>query len=190
MADNYRFLALTLLVSVAVACSPQEKTPPPHPTREAIDFQRVNVDKAPIHAAPDAASPVIDHYPAGETVSILSVRGGWAEVRLGRGGSGWILRDQMGEQVKTSEESSTPQSVRFRVLPQPVFAQSEVHGDIVLEAHVNEQGNVYEVHVVSDSTGSPALVDQNMKELRAAKFYPMRVNGRAKPFIYEHTVHY
>ena len=71
----------------------------------------------------------------------------------------------------------------------PVSAPS-ARGDVYIEADVNTDGEVTDVRMIQNTTGSEALGTQNMQALRQAKFHPILVKGERQKFKYYHRVTY
>jgi TonB family protein len=168
-----------------LSCAQRTEYPPP-PPREAIAVAYVRADKLPVHTTTSDASPVITTYAEGETVSVMSKKGDWTEVRTSDG-SGWVHASDLGENAKEVEADNL--SPRFRRAPMPV-SQPGAHGEIVLEADVNSDGDVTAVRILSNSTGSQSLADNNAEALRQAHFLPIVQHGQRRNFQYEHRVHY
>jgi len=63
--------------------------------REAVAIQYVAVPTLQVHASAFESSPVITKYGFGETVSVLSHRGSWAELRMFDNSSGWVPANQL-----------------------------------------------------------------------------------------------
>jgi uncharacterized protein YgiM (DUF1202 family) len=158
------------------------------PIREAKEFRFVGPETMNVYKSPDASSPVIVTYERGESVSIFEVRGEWAEVRVAEG-SGWAKTSDLvttQQQEKLEADNLTP---RFIVQPSPV-TDLGTRGEIVIEANVNTSGEVIDVKVIRNTTGSPGLAYKNAEALRSAKFAPIVRNGKREKFIYEHRVSY
>ncbi|PYQ30884.1 MAG: hypothetical protein DMF57_15125 [Acidobacteria bacterium] len=123
----------------------------------------------------------------GESVSILSRRGDWVEVRT-VGGSGWAhAADLAGANAATSQEKNP--TARFRLAPSPVTSPG-AKGTIYIEADVNTDGDVTATHVITDTTNRPELAGRNAAALEQAKFYPIVQRGEKKPFKYYYRVDY
>jgi uncharacterized protein YgiM (DUF1202 family) len=141
-----------------------------------------------IHTKPADDAPVISTYQRGESVSVLARNGEWAEVRTGAK-SGWARISEMAdaaEAKKALEDNPYPHFVRT---PAPV-TQPGAHGELVLEAEVDQDGIVKSVRTLSNTTGSPTLEQRNSEALRHAEFTPVVLKGKRKAFVYEHRVHY
>jgi outer membrane biosynthesis protein TonB len=177
-------LAATLII--LVSCG--RENAPPHPAvpeRPTIEIDYVTSAELVVHKSPAEVSPVLTKYNNGESVSVLAKRNQWIEVRTGDG-SGWAHAADVSSTAVPVTDSTTP---RFRRAPAPVSSPS-AHGEIILEAQVNTDGDVISVKTLSNSTGSAALENDNRNQLLAAKFYPIIQQGERKPFMYEHRVHY
>src|SRR3982751_4960827 len=72
-------------------------------TREAIATQYVGVADLPVHSQPGDIAPVITHYRHGESISVLSHKKDWAEVRTAMG-NGWVHGKDL---VSADEAAST-----------------------------------------------------------------------------------
>jgi hypothetical protein len=179
-----------VLVILTAACG---EPPAPVPeAREPIAIRYVAADELPLFQARDEASAVLATFEAGERVSVLADAGEWSEVRITFDSSGWARKAHLsdtppGEMATTGGGSSSP---RFKVPPSQVFSPGGVSGQIVLEAHVNTDGDVIEVKTLANTTGRGDLEAKNAEELRRATFYPLIVAGTRKAFIYEHRISY
>jgi uncharacterized protein YgiM (DUF1202 family) len=156
-------------------------------TREPISIAYVTAPELQVHAKAEETAPVIATFQNGEAVSILAKTGDWAEVRTGDR-SGWVKASDLGDAAAAKEQNENPQP-RFRRMPAPV-TNPGAHGEIVLEASVNTDGDVVDVRTLANTTGSESLAAQNAAALSQAKFYPIMHNGEKVPFKYDHHVSY
>jgi len=178
---------------VLTACSKPEAPPAQDDTdtRTPIAVEYVRGAELSVHAKADDASPVVSKYGASESVSILSRKGDWVEVRTASG-SGWAHAGELATGSEMTQpggggaDNITP---RFLVAPEPV-SQPGAGGDITLEADVSSSGEVFAVRVIGNTTGSEALAQRNISSLQKAKFAPIIKHGQRMPFTYEHRVHY
>ncbi len=183
-----RLLFGTLLFVIACGQEAPQQTAAVD-TREAIEVRYVKSQELPVHSQPNATSPVIARFMTSESVSILSKKGDWLEVRTADG-SGWAQASDL--ETSAEAAAATPKddlTPRFRVRPEPV-TQTTAHGELVLEANVSPNGDVLSVRTLSNSTGSMELEYKNTSALRNAKFFPIVKGGRRQEFIYEYRVHY
>jgi len=180
-----RVAVLVPAFAFLISCNHRTEVPEP-PPREAIAVEYVQAEKLPVHTTTSDSSPVIATYAGGETVSILSRKDKWVEIRT-TDGSGWAHASDLGENAKQIEADNL--SPRFRRAPMPV-SQPGAHGDIILEADVNSDGDVTGVRVIYNNTGSASLAEGNAAALSQAHFLPIVQKGRRRNFTYEHRVHY
>jgi len=96
--------------------------PPPADTREPIDVAYVTGPELRVHAQPNDASPVIVKYENGESISIMSKRGDWVEVRTGDR-TGWSHTGDLGTGAQAKEQQDNP-SPRFRRASPPYNPES------------------------------------------------------------------
>jgi outer membrane biosynthesis protein TonB len=187
-----RLIRLLFIALLLAACG-RESVPDVTPVRQAIEVRYVGGDTAAVHQQPAEASPVMTTYQFGEALSVLSKQGEWLEVRVADG-SGWVRASdtQSSKEARDAEQAAgadTPLTPRFRKAPASV-TDLGAHGEIVLEANVSPQGEVLNVRVLSNTTGSIGLEARNVAALQAAKFYPIVQAGERRAFIYEHRVSY
>jgi uncharacterized protein YgiM (DUF1202 family) len=178
------FVCVTVAVAVLAACA---KAPPPPKPREPVGILYVAVPELTLHESPNSKSPVVATYREGESVTVYSTRGEWAEVQLVEDRTAWVRRNDLTAYREDRSGTTTP---RFRRLPSPVWSQRKVKGEIVLEASVDEEGNVTAVRTVSNTTEDASLEAQNRRELLNSKFHPLLMSGRPQPFLYEYRVTY
>ncbi|HEY0142659.1 MAG TPA: SH3 domain-containing protein [Thermoanaerobaculia bacterium] len=181
-------LGAVLLLTVACSQEPATVATGTIETREPVEVLYViSPDGAKVHAKADDASEVVSTYQNGEALSVLAKNGEWAEVRQGSS-SAWVRASSLGTAQEQQSEEDNPQP-KFRVMPLPVTAPGAT-GEIYIEADVNTDGEVTNMRLLSNTTGSPMLASQNQQALRAAKFHPIIQDGERKPFKYYHKVTY
>lgn len=176
------------LLLVLAACA-QEKSvnTDTMDTREPVAIRYVGTPELAVREKADDTAEVIATYQNGEAISVLAEKGEWAEVRTGDR-AGWAHAADLTDASEKETQEENPQP-KFRVMPLPVSAPS-AHGEIYIEANVNSDGEVTDVRLITNTTGSPALAQQNADSLRRAKFYPIMQKGERTPFKYYHKVTY
>ncbi len=176
--------AIALLLLAACA----KDAPPGPPVRTPIAVEYVRGDALAIHAAPSDSAPVITRYDVGESVSVLSRQGEWSEVRTADG-SGWAHASGLATAAESKARESDNTTARFRKPPAPV-TEPGAHGEIRLTARVNSDGEVVDIKVEQNTTGSPSLLAKNVAALQRARFIPIVQHGKRTPFVYEYHVGY
>lgn len=180
------FFAFLLLF----ACS---NTPPAaapsNDAKAAIDTLYVGVPRLTLYAQPSDVAPVVTSYGYTESVSILSRKGGWSEVRTFDGGSAWVHSNELIGAAAVQEVLENPVP-RFAVTPQQI-PSPRTHGVIVMQARVNAEGEVIDVLPAQNTTGRDDLFEANADALRRARFYPLiDKKGQRASFTYEYSVAY
>lgn len=182
---------IALLLISAIACmqkpapvSNQSTTVSPD-EQLAIAVEYVAVPSMKVYAQPDAAAEVTGSYGLKEAISILERKGEWTRIRT-FDGAGWVKQaDLMNADIADKTDTNIP---RFYVEPQQV--PFSTRGEIWMQAKVNTDGDVVDVKLIKNTTGSNALANANVDSLKVAKFYPMIDKGTRKTFTYEHRVYY
>lgn len=173
---------------LCVACGRPEKSAEVTDTRMPIATEYVRGASLPIHAKASEGSPVVTTYQNGESVSVLSRKSGWIEVRT-VSGSGWVPASELSSAAEATQMEQDNITPRFVRAPEPM-SEPNAHGEIVLEAQVNSDGEVMSVRTLLNSTGLTGLEARTSAALQRAKFAPMVRHGIPQPFVYEHRVHY
>lgn len=180
------FFAVTLLFS----CAKHAPTAAPaDELRTPIDTLYVGVPRLNVYTQANEAAPVLTTYGYTESVSILARKGPWSEVRTYDGGSAWVHSAELIGAAEVEEVLANP-TPRFAAAPQQI-PSGRVHGVILLQAHVNTDGDVVDVQPTRNTTGRDDLVEANADALRRAKFYPLiDKKGQHASFVYEYSVTY
>src|SRR3954451_6473581 len=126
-AGRVRMKRVLVIAAIALAaCNSEPSNVGTTDTRMPIEVQYVRDSALKIHAKPADDAPVVTTYQHGESVSILSRRGAWAEVRIATG-TGGAHANELGvapEPTRAEEDTLKP---RFTRDPHPV-TQPGAHG--------------------------------------------------------------
>jgi TonB family protein len=180
-----------IIAALLLAACDKEVTQPTdtaNDVRQAIAVEYVKVPDLEIRTQPKDDAAIIAKYSAGSSVSVLSRKGDWVEVRVADG-SGWAREAGLQGAADAKATESTSTEPRFLTAPSPITSAG-AHGEIVFEADVSPDGQVINVRTILNTTGSPALASQNGAALQRARFYPIVKHGQRLPFTYEYRVHY
>jgi uncharacterized protein YgiM (DUF1202 family) len=180
--------SLIIVAIFCAACNSETPTTETTDMRTPVSVQYVRGTDLKIHAKTSDDAPVVTTYQHGESVSILSRRGAWAEVRIAAG-SGWVHGDELADAAEAAKAEEDNLKPHFTRPPSPV-TQPGAHGELVLEADVNTDGQVVNVRTIRNTTESISLEQRNIAELRRAIFTPVVRHGRREAFVYEHRVQY
>lgn len=179
--------ALVLLLLAACSQEAPVTDTTPMDTREPIRIAYVGAPELAVRERAEDAAPVIATFGNGEAVSVLAEKGDWVEVRTGDR-AGWAKTAELTTAEGKEQAESNPQP-KFRVMPMPVSAPS-ARGEVYIEADVNTDGEVTDVRMIQNTTGSDVLGKQNMEALRLARFHPIVIKGERQRFKYYHRVTY
>src|SRR5437764_7618461 len=140
-----RKLTVCFAVLLLFACSKtQPSAAPSNEARRPIDTSYVGVPRLTVYAQPSDTAPVVTTYGYTESVSILSRKGAWSETRTYDGGTAWVHSAELITATQVDEVLKNPVP-RFAVAPQQI-PSVRVHGVILLQARVNTDGEVIDVH--------------------------------------------
>lgn len=184
-------IAIALLIVAAVGCTQKPKPvaaeqPVAPEDRQAISVEYVAIPTLEVRQSPDLNAAVLSTYSYSEAMSVMSHNGEWAEVRTGSG-FGWVKSNELmtGEQEKVNTANKNP-----RFYQPPVAVPRNVRGSITYQLKVNTDGQIYDVQMLSNTTGIQSLADENTEAIKKARFYPLMDQGQRKGFIYQHVVYY
>ena len=175
MKTRICLLAIATSLVLLPSCAKKEEVVVP-PARDtiAIKYAATEVE---VKEQPNAEPPVKARLQDGGNEEL-------DEIKLGFGKFGWVMKTDLAE--SREEISSTEDNIRFRVAPEPVTSPG-VRGQIIIEASVNTYGDVVGVRVKQNTTRRPDIEQQTLNSIKAAKFYPLMSEGKAKPFVYTYT---
>lgn len=181
--------AAALCLALLLGCGGRkaQEQPDTTDTREAIETQYVGAPELKVHRTPDAASPVVTTFLNGESISVMSRKGDWTEVRTTEG-TGWALTSDITNAAAAAKEEEAP-TPKFRKPPYQI-SQPGAKGTIYIEANVSTTGDVTSAKVLTNTTGSATLAARNLEALQQSKFYPIVQKGERKSFIYYYRIDY
>jgi len=182
MKTRICLLAIATTMILLPGCKKEQKVEIA-PVRETIAIKYAATD-VQVKEEPNAESPTKATFKVGESVSLVGGNDEWDEIKLGFEKYGWVPKTDL---AATREEiSSTEDNIRFRIPPEPVTSPG-IRGQIIIDASVNAYGDVVGVRVKSNSTRRPDIEQKTLASIKAAKFYPLMSEGKAKPFVYTYT---
>jgi protein TonB len=171
MAVPHRFGGFQLISGTGAAPPPPLGQPSPQRARES--------HPKPVQKVQPAEAPVPQPEPLKAEEATSGEEGGQVQGVPGglRGGE----PGGTGEAVHVGGDIREPRIIKL-VKPEypPEAIRARVEGVVVLEATINEKGDVVDVKVVS---GSPMLISAAVKALQEWKYEPTFINGRAVPVI-------
>ena len=162
-----------------------EPAPPPVDVSWLVTSKSVNVRET---ASTKAAS--VARLSKGARLTSFEERDGWLHVKLADTRMGWIRKDLL-----RKDDGCLPDRREVLLTP-PMLHMSEgsgasgaagPKGKIVVEAEINEKGNVRSVRVVQNETGSPERAEMAKSEVQTVTFRPPVKRCRFTGFTYVYT---
>jgi hypothetical protein len=126
----------------------------------------------------------------GARLTSFEERDGWLHVKLADTRTGWIRKDLL-----RKDDGCLPDRREVLLTP-PILRMSEgsgasgtagSKGKIVVEAEIDEKGNVRAVRVVQNETGSPERAEMAKSEVQSVTFQPPVKKCRVTGFTYVYT---
>ncbi len=159
--------------------APASAEPPPAPEAQELSWmvpKTVNVREKPSTSAATIAKAT-----KGTRLTSFEEKDGWVHVRLADTRTGWVRKDLLKRDVgcppDRKEVLLEPPTLRMSDAPGP-------KGKVVVEADIDESGNVKAVRVVSNETGSAERAEAVTAEVRTVKFRPPVKKCRVTGFTY------
>ncbi|MGZ5428482.1 MAG: SH3 domain-containing protein [Thermoanaerobaculia bacterium] len=186
-----------VLVSLVAGCSsapppapPPPPAPAPEPVAEALPAETAWVVTARTANVRDTASTkagTVAKLKKGDHLTGYEERGGWLHVKLKDTRAGWVRKDLL-----RKDDGCLPDRREVLLTP-PMLHMSEgtgasgtagAKGKVVVEADIDEKGNVSAVRVVKNETGSPERAEMAKSEVRGVTFQPPVKKCRVTGFTY------
>jgi TonB family protein len=126
----------------------------------------------------------------GARLTSFEEKEGWLHVKLADTRTGWIRRDLL-----RKDDGCLPDRREVLLTP-PMLHMSEgsgapgtagAKGKVVVEADIDEKGNVRSVRVVRNETGSPERAETAKSEVQGVTFQPPVKKCRVTGFTYVYT---
>jgi Bacterial SH3 domain len=175
--------------------------PPPPPAREPVPAETqekpadttstgavylVAAKTANLRKAPAASSAALGRLKKGDRITFLEEKDDWLRVKLANEQIGWVRRD-----LVTKDDGCLPDRREVLLTP-PMLHMSEAgapgaRGKVVVEAEIDDKGDVGAVRVVKNETGSPERAEMAKSEVQGVKFEPPVKRCRVTGFTYVYT---
>jgi TonB family protein len=188
-------VALVLPMALIVGCKTAAPPPPAQPPAEVsppaepspappAETVRVTGSRLNVRSQPSTTAATVGRVKKGEKLAVLGRDGGWVQVKLGDGTSGWVsARYVVKEQPVCTDK---PNADLISDVPLS-FHEGAAIGRVVIEAAVDASGKVTGTKVVTDTTGIPELQARALTEVKALKFSPPVRDCKPQPFVYTYT---
>lgn len=191
-----------LLASVLAGCA---AAPPPAPPAAAAPPETAEkpADPGPaetvylvvaksvnVRESASASSATLSRLKKGDRITLQEEKGEWLRVKLSNTQVGWVRRDLV------RKDDGCLADRREVLLTPPMLHMSEgagasgtpgPKGKVVVEADIDEKGNVAAVRVVKNETGSPERAEMARIEVQGVTFRPPVKKCRVTGFTYVYT---
>ena len=182
--------ALAILVAGLGGCAsapPPPPAPEPAPAAEppapaAVDVSLV-VTARTANVREDASTKAgtVAKLKKGDRLTAVEEKGDWWRVKLKDTRAGWIRKD-----LVKKDDGCLPDRKEVLLEP-PMLRMSDApgpKGKVVVEADIDESGNVKAVRVVTNETGSPERAEAVRAEVQTVKFRPPVRQCKVSGFTY------
>ena len=188
-----KLFAGVALFAFACGTSTVVEAPPPTPAPSvapailpAKTTVYVTASAVNVRRDPSMAGEVLKQAKKNEAMTLLSSADDWTKVQLADGTVGWVASRFVSQSV--SAQPAKPgcnTDFAFVRTPKPAFAEGGTkHGLVVVDAYVDESGNVTSTKVVTNDTGDPKLASMAESEIKSAKFEAPKRSCVARAFIF------
>jgi Bacterial SH3 domain len=189
-----------VLVSLLAGCSsapppapPPPPAPAPEPVAEALPAGTawvVTAKTANVRDTTSTKAGTVAKLKKGDRLTGYEEKDGWLRVKLKDTRAGWIRKDLL-----RKDDGCLPDRREVLLTP-PMLHMSEGSGasgtarrkgKVVIEADIDEKGNVRAVRVVTNETGSPERAEMAKSEVQGITFQPPVKKCRVTGFTYVYT---
>jgi Bacterial SH3 domain len=165
--------------------------PEPEPAPAAAEVSwLVSSKSVNVRATASTKAASVARLSKGARLTSFEEKEGWLHVKLADTRTGWIRKDFL-----RKDDGCLPDRREVLLTP-PMLHMSEGSGapgsaggkgKVVVEADIDEQGNVRSVRVVRNETGSPERAEMAKSEVQGVTFQPPVKKCRVTGFTYVYT---
>jgi hypothetical protein len=190
--------AAAALAACLSGCASAPPPPPPAPERVPAETPEKPADTtagavylvaaktANLRKSPATSSATLGRLKKGDRITFLEEKNDWLRVKAANEQIGWVRRD-----LVRKDDGCLADRKELLLLP-PMLHMSEAgapgaKGKVVVEADIDDKGDVKAVRVVMNETGSPERAETAKSEVLGVKFQPPVKKCRATGFTYVYT---
>ncbi len=170
---------------------PPEPAPAPEPAPVTAEVSwLVSSKSVNVRETASTKAPAVARLSKGARLTSFEEKEGWLHVKLADTRTGWIRKNLL-----RKDDGCLPDRREVLLTP-PMLHMSEgsgasgtagAKGKVVVEAEINEKGNVRSVRVVRNETGSPERAEMAKSEVQSVTFQPPVKKCRVTGFTYVYT---
>jgi TonB family protein len=186
-------LALALAAGIS-GCASTPPPPPPAPepapsaepaaAPQAVEVSWLVTKSVNVRESASTKSATVARLNKGARLTSFEEKDGWLHVKLPDKRIGWIRKDLL-----RKDDGCLPDRKEVMLEP-PMLRMSDApgpKGKVVVEADIDENGNVKAVRVVTNETGSAERADAVKAEVQTVKFQPPIRKCRVSGFTYVYS---
>jgi outer membrane biosynthesis protein TonB len=158
-----------------------EPAPPPPPSEVSW---LVTSKPANVRESASAKAATVARLSRGARLTSFEEKDGWLHVKLADTRTGWIRKNLL------KKDNGCLPDRREVLLTPPMLRMSDgsgapgPKGKVVVEADIDDKGDVRTVRVVKNETGSPERAEMAKREVQEVKFQPPIKKCRVTGFTY------
>jgi outer membrane biosynthesis protein TonB len=158
-----------------------EPAPPPPPSEVSW---LVTSKPANVRESASAKAATVARLSRGARLTSFEEKDGWLHVKLADTRTGWIRKNLL------KKDNGCLPDRREILLTPPMLRMSDgsgapgPKGKVVVEADIDDKGDVRTVRVVKNETGSPERAEMAKREVQEVKFQPPVKKCRVTGFTY------
>jgi outer membrane biosynthesis protein TonB len=158
-----------------------EPAPPPPPSEVSW---LVTSKPANVRESASAKAATVARLSRGARLTSFEEKDGWLHVKLADTRTGWIRKNLL------KKDNGCLPDRREVLLTPPMLRMSDgsgapgPKGKVVVEADIDDKGDVRTVRVVKNETGSPERAEMAKREVQEVKFQPPVKKCRVTGFTY------
>jgi hypothetical protein len=189
-----RGFAVASLAAALWSCASAPPPPPPPgpepapaepaPAPQAAEVSWIVPKTVNVRETPSTKAPTVAKAAKGVRLTSFEEKDGWVRVKLPDTRTGWVRKDLL-----RKDDGCLPDRKEVMLEP-PMLRMSDTpgpKGKVVVEADIDENGNVKAVRVVTNETGSAERADAVKAEVQSVKFQPPVRKCRVSGFTYVYS---
>lgn len=185
-------LVITLASLAGCSSAPSGTTAPraqelpatvPATTERYLATLTLDADSALLYAEPSTSSPTVGTLSAGDQLSLIQRRVDWLQVQTASGVIGFIQNSALVAPTCTTDRAE-PRAVEIPVF---AFKKDGPHGNVVIEAEFDANGQILNTRVLENSVADPAAEPEALSDLHRIRFLPPTKDCKPRPFFYTFT---
>ncbi len=155
----------------------------PAPTERYLATLTLDADSTVLYAEPSASSSPLGTLSSGDQLFLIQRLVDWLKVQTASGAIGFIQNSALVAPACITDRAEP------RVLEAPFFAfkKDGPHGNVVIEAEFDANGQILNTRVLENSVADPTAETEALSDLHRIRFLPPTKDCKPRPFFYTFT---